>query len=626
MKKKEHLICKFNELQTTSSKRKNQQITTTHVKSRIINLTDIALTDHQASLLNLGPKFVPTEKRIPFMEIITATESVALNLEYHNKEADAKSLRQKVCHILNKNRNMKIKDNLPKEQRKALKEINNNNKVYSFDKGSAFVAFSEGDAINKIEEQLGKAKVIDEDPTQKYTCKIQKHLCKLRKEKKFTDKEYFEIYPSDPIPPRLYGIFKAYKPEKNYPMRTVVSTIGAPPYGISKYLVKIIQPTLNKSQHKIKNSVEFVNEAKIRKISPSEIQVSYDVVNLYPSIPLDKAIDLIVEYLKNDLNNVKTRTKLTLVDIRQLIELCESECCFLYNNLIWQLYNSGPIGLSIIVVLSECYIQRLEEKSIASSFALNISPKTFKRYVDDSHARFENKQKSLQFLEISSKQDSCIQNTIEFENNQKQLNFLDITITNNGTNSYDFKIFRKPAITNVQIKSNSNMAPSVSVSVFKAFLSRAYKICSELYIDEEIQFLINVFTENGYERKTLEKIAKNYLNELQNPPINNKDTSEDINKVVKLPWIPIIGPKLRQAFKKKNIKSIFTSGPNLKSLLCQNKTKLLPNSCPGVYELKCTCNSAYFGETKRKILARTIEHQQDSFKENGIILEQQNTL
>ena len=56
-----------------------------------------------------------------------------------------------------------------------------------------------------LEEQLGKAKVIDEDPTQKYTSKIQKHLCKLRKEKKFTDKEYFEIYPSDPIPPRLFG-------------------------------------------------------------------------------------------------------------------------------------------------------------------------------------------------------------------------------------------------------------------------------------------------------------------------------------------------------------------------------------------------------------------------------------
>ena len=38
------------------------------------------------------------------IETITATESMALNLEYHYKEADAESFRQKVSHILNKNR------------------------------------------------------------------------------------------------------------------------------------------------------------------------------------------------------------------------------------------------------------------------------------------------------------------------------------------------------------------------------------------------------------------------------------------------------------------------------------------------------------------------------------------
>ena len=76
------------------------------------------------------------------------------------------------------------------------------------------------------------------------------------------------------------------------------------------------------------------------------------------------------------------------------MELCVSECYFLYNNLIWKLYNSGPIGLSIMVVFSKCYLQRLEEKSMALSFALNISTETFEHYVDDSHARFENKQKA----------------------------------------------------------------------------------------------------------------------------------------------------------------------------------------------------------------------------------------
>ena len=46
---------------------------------------------------------------------------------------------------------------------------------------------------------------------------------------------------------------------------------------------------------------------------------------------------------------------------------------------------------------------------------------------------------------------------------------------------------------------------------------------------KKIQFLIDMFTENGYERKTLEKTSKNYLNELPNPPVTNKDFSEVIS-------------------------------------------------------------------------------------------------
>ena len=44
-------------------------------------------------------------------------------------------------------------------------------------------------------------------------------------------------------------------------MRTMVTTIGTAPYGTSKYLVEIIQPTLNKNNHRVINSSLFVNEA-----------------------------------------------------------------------------------------------------------------------------------------------------------------------------------------------------------------------------------------------------------------------------------------------------------------------------------------------------------------------------
>ena len=78
--------------------------------------------------------------------------------------------------------------------------------------------------------------------------------------------------------------------------------------------------------------------------------------------------------------------------------------------------------------------------------------------------------------------------------------------------------------------------------------------------------------------------------------------------------MPILGPKLRKEFMKKDIKSVFTSGANLKSILCQNKSKLIPHSYPGVYTLNCSCNAEYIGETKKKVMIRTTEHQQGSIK------------
>ena len=95
-------------------------------------------------------------------------------------------------------------------------------------------------------------KIAENDPTLRFTKKIQ-NICRLRKAKKFTDKECFQTYPLDPMPPRLYGTVKTRKPERNYPMRTIASTIGTPAYDISKYLVEIIQATLNKNNYKVQN-------------------------------------------------------------------------------------------------------------------------------------------------------------------------------------------------------------------------------------------------------------------------------------------------------------------------------------------------------------------------------------
>ena len=128
-------------------------------------------------------------------------------------------------------------------------------------------------------------------------------------------------------------------------MTTIVSTIGTVSYGTSKYLVEIIQPTLNKSIHRVINSYTFVQEAKTWEIYQDEVQVNYDVVNLYPSVPVDKAINVLRDTLNNDKEHLKECTKLTLTNIHRLTELCLSKCYYLDKNNLLLFQNNGPIGL-----------------------------------------------------------------------------------------------------------------------------------------------------------------------------------------------------------------------------------------------------------------------------------------
>ena len=444
----------------------------------------------------------------------------------------------------------------------------------------------------------------------------------MRKLERFTGKEYEKIYPSDAIPPRMYGLIKAHKPEKDFPMRLVVSTIGTPNYGLSEYLVKISQNTLNKNETRIKNSQSFVEEAKTWSITENEVQVSYDVVNLYPSIPVKEATVVLIEQLNQDWENVKNSTKLKINEIKDLVELCLSRCYFLWNTEFHESENSVPIGLSLMVTMAESYLQFLEGKAINE--ALHEQPvldlKTHRRYVDDSHTRFETLSSSCRFKDILNKQDERVQYTMQVETEDKELEFMDIETKNNRQGSYDFKVFRKNAITNVQVKPTSSHDPKILNGIFKGFVHRAYKICSEQYLTSELEFLINVFVENGYDERTLRKLMRDVASKFQisNDTQSQQNDSEMALPTITLPWIPSVSPKLRKVFRKAGYKVQFKANPNLQTILSKkNKVKLPPNSHPGIYKIPCGCNEVppYIGKTKIRISSRIDQHQKYVEKE-----------
>ena len=104
---------------------------------------------------------------------------------------------------------------------------------------------------------------------------------------------------------------------------------------------------------------------------------------MYPSVPIDEAIAVIIEMLNNDIDHLRKQTKLTLTDVHKLIELCLSTNYFIFDNRVHILENSGPIGLALMVMILEAFLQRLEDGALQEALATNLAPLTYKRYVDE---------------------------------------------------------------------------------------------------------------------------------------------------------------------------------------------------------------------------------------------------
>ena len=224
----------------------------------------------------------------------------------------------------------------------------------------------------------------------------------------------------------------------------------------------------------------------------------------------------------------------------------------------------------------------------------------------------------------------------------RSIAFLDVFVTREEDGKLSTRIYRKPSNTNLTMKPQSCQNPQTAVSSFKSELCRSYRLCSSLdQTKKEIDFIINMYEDNGHDRDSLLKIASAYrppteqthtktktkrnvqtttsqereikslfdLLPFKNAPLVDND--EERKKFACITYIPGISHQLRRSLKKAGISTTFTSAPKLKDILCsRNKSKPEPTKKKGVYKYQCPCNpsSTYKGQTARAYDLRWEEH------------------
>ena len=171
------------------------------------------------------------------------------------------------------------------------------------------------------------------------------------------------------------------------------------------------------------------------------------------------------------------------------------------------LENSVPIGLSLMVVISESFLQRLEDRAMQEALVTNLACSRIKDMLMTA-TQVSKLHQSHSFLIILNKQNKAIKYTMEKEDHSQKLSFLDVTVINTGLGKYEFKIHRKNAITYVQIKPHLFVNPALISGILNRFVSRAKKSCSGKYLHEELNFLVDMFVENEHDRYYLFSIIR----------------------------------------------------------------------------------------------------------------------
>ena len=118
-------------------------------------------------------------------------------------------------------------------------------------------------------------------------------------------------------------------------MRPIASFVNSPTYAISGYLARILSPVVGNTDYTVKNSCEFADFRRDKTPNACDELVSFDVVSLFTKIPVDLAVKIAEERLRED-SSLGQRTSLPVEDIIHLLSFCLNTTQFTYNGTYYQ--------------------------------------------------------------------------------------------------------------------------------------------------------------------------------------------------------------------------------------------------------------------------------------------------
>jgi hypothetical protein len=437
-------------------------------------------------------------------------------------------------------------------------------------------------------------------------------------------------------PASFHCLVKDHKIKTNdsFPLRPIASVINTPVEKLDWVISKILNNCTQFIPSHLKSAVDLID--KLQKFKSSDVFssrnnqnfLSLDVVNLYPSIPIELGINCVINFIKEYSDKLDT-LGLNIDDIEMSLRFI----CFNYeiicNNTVVKQIKGVPMGAHFscpFAIITLHYIETLALKAVRKIFDIPV----YFRYIDDiilgpleCSPNVHNK-----ILNMFNSIDENIQFTIEAPPNNLFLSFLDLEIRFNQCHCLDFKWYSKNIHSDICLNYYSNhpfyMKKNFFINCYKTVRSHCSK---EIYFKQCWEKMTNRLLQNGYTHSLIQKILACYLKNSSNKIQPKNSQTHQIN--LKLPFINESHLKKMKILINRsgfNFRIISTPGQNLINVL-QNKNrssikdgcdcitchfvkpKYTCNTKNVVYKIVCLiCNDIYIGKTSRNIGIRFNEH------------------
>lgn len=567
------------------------------VNDLVVNLSNETFDNDEMNLLNRGLNFTVKPQNDPIIDIVAHIES---SIQY--KPFDIKkNVRDSALPLLKSAQTHKCKETTNWDD--TLNKLKKHDVFYmKSDKGNKVVIMNKADYEHRMKVS------IQEDS---FTTAKKSPLNAMIKDAKIAIDSIsrvfgvnkFRLRNPNPSVPLMYGLPKVHKSANK--MRKIVSNINSPFSNITKWLVNELKKFGPFNGFSVKNTFDFVEKVQDIEIENDEIMISFDVTALFPSVPINIAIESIKKHLITfDLPEDHLNTYITA------IELCMKHNCFKFRGTYYTNNFGCSMGNSLSPYVAEAFMCNLESQLKSEG----ILPRIWYRYVDDTFAIVKISKVEKTLAAINNRYPS-IKFTFEKEDETTHtLPFLDLKIKRREK-SIEFAVYRKPTSTDRYITNDSFCTYQQKIA---SFHSMVYRLCrlplsAENYLHEYKQ-IKNIADVNGFKTTLIDQLINKHSKNIKRNTnstlfTQNQTTQTSQKQRVSMPFAPTITNTLRHIYAKSNMQMIHTNNNKLRFSLGSTKDKIPIDERSGVYEVICShCGRKYIGQTKRALRARIEEH------------------